>query len=64
MKPDYKGFVLHMEAWDEHGINYSLGDLRQLALKYNTPIPKGYPYAKALNERRGLTEEAESLEEM
>ncbi len=40
--PNYKGFVLHVEEWDELGIPYSLWDLMNLAKKYNTPVPKKY----------------------
>jgi len=39
---DYKGFVLHVRAWDKLGIPWGLNDLRELARKYHTPIPKEY----------------------
>ena len=39
MKANYKGFVKHIESWDDFGVCYSLKDLIQLAEKYNTPIP-------------------------
>jgi len=39
-RPDYKGFVLHLRELDKLRIPYSIGDLIQLARKYNTPIPK------------------------
>ena len=38
-KPNYKGFVLHTEEWDKHGIAYGINDLIDLSHKYNTPIP-------------------------
>ena len=41
-RPDYKGFVLHLREWKKFGIPYSIGDLIQLAKKYNTPIPKEF----------------------
>lgn len=38
IKKDYRGFVLHVESWNNLGIPYGLGDLVFLAKKYNTPI--------------------------
>jgi len=39
-KEDYEGFVKHTMEWDKYGIPYGLSDLKLLARKYNTPIPK------------------------
>lgn len=39
-EPDYKGFVLHLEEYDEAGIPWGSSDLIRLSQQYNTPIPK------------------------
>jgi len=39
-KPNYKGFGLTILEWSKLGVAYSLSDLRELARKYNCPIPK------------------------
>jgi hypothetical protein len=41
-KVNYKGFVLQRQEWDKLGISYGLNDLRELARKYNCPIPKEF----------------------
>jgi len=38
--PDYKGFVQHVEDWNTFGISYGLNDLCELAVEYNTPVPR------------------------
>lgn len=40
LKPDYQGFVEHVEAWDKRGIPWGISDLIRLAERYGTPIPK------------------------
>lgn len=39
-KPDYEGFVLHMEECNKLGIPTGTSDLVRLAEKYNTPVPR------------------------
>ena len=39
-KPDYEGFVLHMEEYDKLGIPVGTSDFVRLAEKYNTPVPR------------------------
>ena len=41
-KVDYRGFVLHIWEWNSKGISYGMTDLKELAIKYNIPIPKEY----------------------
>jgi hypothetical protein len=38
-KPDYEGFVEHIQEWERLGLPYDLSDLIRLAKKYGTPIP-------------------------
>lgn len=37
--PDFKGFVLHVEEWNKNNVAYCMNDLRELAKKYNCPVP-------------------------
>lgn len=39
-KPDYEGFVTHVEEATEAGAPIDISYLRELAEKYNTPIPE------------------------
>lgn len=41
-KVNYKGFILHLKAYNKLGIPYGLNDLRRLARKYNCPIPNEF----------------------
>ena len=43
-KADYRGFVLHIyELTEKYSqATISMSDLKELAKKYNTPIPKQY----------------------
>ena len=38
-KPDYEGFVRHVENWDDAGIPWGTTELVKLAEMYNTPVP-------------------------
>lgn len=38
-KPDYEGFIKHIEIWDKEGVPYGFKDLLKLAVRYNTPLP-------------------------
>lgn len=38
-KPNYDGFIKHVETWDREGIPYGIRDLLRLAQNYRTPIP-------------------------
>jgi hypothetical protein len=40
LKPDYKGFVLHMKEYDKVGAPVGVSDLIRISRLYNTPIPK------------------------
>lgn len=39
-KPDYDGFINHVEAWEKEGMPFGFKDLIKLAKNYNTPLPK------------------------
>ena len=39
---NYRAFVLHIWEWNEKGIPFGMSDLRELANKYNVPIPTQY----------------------
>lgn len=39
-KADYKGFGEHVAEYEEQGIPVGVSDLRRLARRYNTSIPK------------------------
>jgi len=41
-KPDYEGFVLHIESYKILGVAYGINDLIRLSKVYNTPIPDKY----------------------
>jgi hypothetical protein len=36
---NYQKFVKHVNQWKKLGIPYGINDLRELAKKYDTPIP-------------------------
>jgi len=38
-KPDYKGFCLHVEEWNNKECTWGWNDLVKIAKKYHTPIP-------------------------
>ncbi len=37
--PDYEGFCNHIDEYNIRGFSWGMSDLRELAKKYNTPIP-------------------------
>ena len=39
-KADYRGFILHIWEWNKIGIPVGISDMKELAKKYNCPIPK------------------------
>ena len=40
LQPNYEGFMKHLKAWEQEGLNHGCMDLIKLAESYNCPIPK------------------------
>jgi len=51
-KPDYEGFVKHVQWYDDNRISYGISDLKRLSRIYRTPIPDEYKTKVKLNEDR------------
>jgi hypothetical protein len=41
-KPNYKGFMVHLEQYNEKGVPHGMSDLHRLAKIYGTPVPIGF----------------------